>query len=100
VVGEIEMGPCGPCDYPWSSSSSSSGGASCRHGLMQACDAAKKFPKALPPFSVPKMLRADYLVGRMSNLPVAVDSHDELLYKKSLSTSRLKLTRTGVRSDS
>jgi hypothetical protein len=29
-----------------------------------------------------QMLRADYLVGRVSNLPVAVDSHDELLVKK------------------
>jgi hypothetical protein len=28
------------------------------------------------------VLQADYLVGRVSNLPVAVDSHDELLVKK------------------
>jgi hypothetical protein len=30
---------------------------------------------------------------------VAVDSHDELLDKKSLSTLRLKLTHTGASSD-
>jgi hypothetical protein len=29
-----------------------------------------------------RLLRVDYLVGRVSNLPVAVDSHDELLVKK------------------
>jgi hypothetical protein len=29
-----------------------------------------------------RVLRADYLVGCVSNLPVAVDSHDELLVKK------------------
>jgi hypothetical protein len=51
-------------------------------------------------FCLRRVLRADYLVGHISNLPVAVDSHNELLYKKSLSMLRLKLTRTGARSDS
>jgi hypothetical protein len=48
-------------NYPWSSSSSSSGGASCghRHGLMHACDAARKFPRASPPSFVPKMVEIE-----------------------------------------
>ena len=55
-------GPFGPIIHPWSSSSSSSGGASRCLGLMQACDTAKKTPKASPPSFVLKIVENEGVV--------------------------------------